>query len=133
MAKDPDFSAHLTIETAGYVYRGVDRCGQGYCAYHVANPNHDTLTRYGWQYSHTTAIRAVDGSRYAHHTYRYRGTDRVVGIDCRPGWLATAHSLGDGRSYPIVGVAEMDKYLRRKTAKIRRNLRKSADISQDKP
>ena len=101
------------------ILENVNSSGQGFNPHHAENPHHETLTGFGWMYSHTTPIGTVDGSKFAQHTYRFPGTDWVVGVSCRPGFRATAHRLGSGRMTDLFG-GQLDKYLRRKSKELRK-------------
>lgn len=107
--------------TEHYAIENPNSSGQGFCAAHPENPHHAVLTAHGWTYSHTTRITAVDGSHFGHHSYRFPGTDWVVGVDARPGWKAVAHNLGSGRRSIYFG-SQLGRYLERKTAKLRKGL-----------
>lgn len=101
------------------ILRDVNSSGQGHNPHHDEHPHHETLTKYGWLYSHTTPIRCVDGSQYAHHTYRFPDTDWRIGIDCRPGFGASSSKLGSSRRTCFFqhGLAH---YLKRKTRELLR-------------
>lgn len=107
-----EFSKHLVIEAP-------NSSGQGYCPNHASNPLHAVLSEFGWEYSHTTPIRWEHGSEtYGHHTYRFPGTDWVIGVDCRRGWASSASRLGSGR-LTCFSLWELRPYLQRKTAKLK--------------
>ena len=91
--------------------------GQGYCAAHVNNPHHATITKYGWVYSHTTPIRAVDGSIYTIHTYKHKHVDWNISVNCRPGWRVDSSRGGSGRMTSYFG-SQLDKYLKRKSREL---------------
>lgn len=91
---------------------------QGHCPHHAENPHHDVLIEFGWEYSHTTPIRAMDQSQYAIHTYRYPGTDYVVGVNCQPGWRADASKLGAGYNHSYFA-SQLRRYLKSKARRMR--------------
>lgn len=91
--------------------------GQGFNPYHAENPHHAILTGHGWLYTHTTRITAVDGSKFAHHTYRFAETDWCAGVDMRPGFQVSIGRKGSGRRTVFFG-ASLAKYLRRKSREL---------------
>ena len=108
-----DFAQHLEIQNP-------NSCKQGFCPNHANNPHHTTLTERGWNYSHTTPICTMNGGYYAHHTYKFPGSDWAVGVDCRPGWAARAGRIGSGR-HTTYFTHSLKTYLKRKTKELRKN------------
>lgn len=102
----------LTIENP-------NSCGQGFNPHHVSNPHHDMLTELGLEYSHTTPIRAVDGSKFAHHTYIIPDTDWRIGVNCRPGFIIESGRGGSGR-YHRMFHDEAKRYLKRKLRELKK-------------
>lgn len=105
---------HLTIENPS-------SCGQGYCPNHTENPHHETLTQFGWKYSHTTRIGHAypAGAYYAHHTYIFPGTQWAVGVNCQPGWRCDAGKIGSGRRTAYFS-HQLARYLKRKTRELQK-------------
>ena len=102
---------------------------QGHHPDHADNPHHDTLTRHGYKYSHSTPITRQDGTKYTHHTYK-KGNHNV-GIDRASGsWKWNASRTGSGRTYHGRDDKQLDKYLkghgaRNKTPNLGKSLEKS--------
>jgi hypothetical protein len=93
---------------------------QEYDARHILNPHHETLTQFGWLYSHTTMVHRADRSAYLHHTYRFGKTDWSIGVEMTPGFPASASRGGSGRRTVFYANA-LHRYLVRKTRELRRS------------
>ena len=102
---------------------------QGHHPDHADNPHHDTLTRHGYKYSHSTPTTRQDGTKYTHHTYK-KGNHNV-GIDRASGsWKWNAGRTGSGTTYHGRDDKQLDKYLkghgaRNKTPNLGKSLEKS--------
>jgi hypothetical protein len=108
---DADFAPFLILEN-------VNTSGQGFGPYHADNPYHELLTGLGFVYSHTTPVGRVDGTKYAHLTYRHPSLPNfAVGIDCRPGFLTRSGNVWNARKYVCFG-HQLGKYLRRKVREL---------------
>ena len=93
---------------------------QGFCLHHDKNPHHDVLTKYGWTYTHSTGITALGGVyRYAIHTYKYKDSDWVVGVQCTAGCPAVVGRLGSGHRTTLYKHG-LEKYLKRKTKQLKK-------------
>ena len=116
----PDHITDSTWKNSGQQGRHPD---------HADNPHHDTLTRHGYKYSHSTPITRQDGTKYTHHTYK-KGNHNV-GIDRASGsWKWNASRTGSGRTYRGRDDKQLDKYLkghgaRNKTPNLGKSLEKS--------
>ena len=116
----PDHITDSTWKNSGQQGRHPD---------HADNPHHDTLTRHGYKYSHSTPITRQDGTKYTHHTYK-KGNHNV-GIDRASGsWKWNAGRTGSGMTYHGRDDKQLDKYLkghgaRNKTPNLGKSLEKS--------
>lgn len=105
--------------------------GQGFDPDHSENSFHAPLIEAGWVYTHSTPIRAQDGSQYLHHTYRFNdkvshclADDWAIGVSVKPDCdVASCGSMSSGRrttyrdNGPELGAFE--RYLKRKTRELK--------------
>lgn len=93
------------------VIENPNSSGQGYDADHSRHPLHATVVKYGYTYSHSTPITALDGSTYVHHTYKL-GTHNV-GLSHGKLW-DTSVSTSSGHKWDGLGAIELDAHLKSK-------------------
>jgi hypothetical protein len=86
-------------------------CGQGYDADHLRHPLHATVVKYGYTYSHSTPIHALDGTIYLHHTYKFGAHN--VGLSHSNLW-DTSVSTRSSHKWSGKGMAELDAHLKSK-------------------
>lgn len=97
---------------------------QGHADSHKDNQHHGTLTKHGYEYTHSTPIGHADGSYSLHHSYRHKDDkDDVVGVS-EGKW--DSHRLGSGRRTSGNHSGDLDKHLRNK-----RRSRKGAAMAMD--
>lgn len=85
--------------------------GQGFHPKHTENPHHETLTKHGYAYSHTTPVGSPSGKWTMHHTYK-KG-DHNVGVSghhSNATWEAS--KSGSGRAHFGKTSADLHKYLK---------------------
>ena len=89
--------------------------GQGHDSSHIHNPYHQTLTKHGFQYSHSTPVGTPAGDFYVHHTYRHPVTGRHVGVSpTRTGshkW-ESSKATSSGRHLVGMGAERHHKHLK---------------------
>jgi hypothetical protein len=83
--------------------------GQGHDPSHASNPHHETITKHGFAYSHSTPITSMSGEKYIHHTYA-KG-ERKVGVDADTGAWESKKSSASGRSTRGMTTRDLDKHL----------------------
>lgn len=111
IATESEIEKHLIIENPS-------SCGgQGFATYHADNPHYEAITKAGYYYSHSTPVN-YQGTKYAHHTYKFPRTEWCVTVICRPGWSVSASKCGSGRHSTFFGT-QVEKYLKRKSRELR--------------
>jgi len=87
-------------------------CGQGNDPEHVKHPLHATVVKYGYEYSHSTPVRALAGTVYIHHTYKHG--EHSVGILHSNLWDSSV-STGSSQKHSGKGAPELDAHLKSKS------------------
>lgn len=86
-------------------------CGQGHDPFYLNHPFTPLVLAFGYVYSHSTPITAMDGTRYVHHTFKLG--EHNVGLDENtPNTWDTSCSTTS--SWQGMGHAELRAHLRSK-------------------
>jgi hypothetical protein len=86
--------------------------GQGHDPSHVAHPLHGTIVKHGYEYSHSTPIRGLNGD-YIHHTYA-KGEHKVGVSNKSPDRWSSQVSTASGHQKVGEGAKHLDQHLRSK-------------------
>lgn len=94
--------------------------GQGHHPGHANNPYHETITKAGWKYSHSTPV-TVGGVKGVNHTYKHPSADHNV--SARKGadglWRWAASHGGSGSEIRGTGPTHLEAYLKRKASALK--------------
>jgi hypothetical protein len=88
-------------------------CGQGTDPFHINHPLSVIVRSFGYVYSHSTPITALDGTRYISHTYKH-GEHNVSLSERTPDIWETSTSCASGRSWVGKGATELIAHLKSK-------------------
>jgi hypothetical protein len=91
--------------------------GQGHDPEHQNHPLHSTITKHGYNYSHSTPINRANGTKYISHTYKH-GTHNVsthsdASHTGSQHW-STSTSTSSGHGHNGMGVPELEAHLKSK-------------------
>jgi len=102
------------MSTANMMIEAPNSSGQGYAPSHSEHLLHNEILYWGYAYSHSTPITALDGTQYLHHTYK-RG-EHNVGVHETGGRLVwdTSVSCGSGHRWTGIGLRELTAHLQSK-------------------
>lgn len=85
-------------------------CGQGYDPFYINHPLTALVLSYGYIYSHSTPVTAIDGTYYIHHTFKLAAHN--VGLDeNRPNTWETSTSTASGHRWQGMGFEELRSHL----------------------
>lgn len=88
-------------------------CGQGHDPFYINHPFTALVLSYGYAYSHSTPITALDRSVHIHHTFRLG--EHNVGLDeNQPNTWETSCGSGSGHHWRGKGFEELKAHLRSK-------------------
>lgn len=76
---------------------------------------------YGYRYSHSTPITALDGTRYIHHTFKL-GSHNVGLDENRPNTWDTSTATSSGRGWHGIGFEELRAHLTSKNRRYSLNM-----------
>lgn len=91
-------------------------CGQGYDPTHYDNEYHNIIRAFGYVYSHSTIITALDGTKYTSHCYKLGETNREHNVSVNTNsrvWM-TSTGCSSGRHWQGLGQVELIAHLRSK-------------------
>lgn len=89
-------------------------CGQGTDPFYINHPFTPLILSYGYSYSHSTPITALDGTRYVSHTFK-NGEHNVSIDENKPNTWTTSTSCASGRHWIGMGFNELRAHLRSKS------------------
>lgn len=110
------FGDESLVEAEGGI-QNPNSSGQGTDPNHTKHHLNRVVTKYGYQYSHTTPVKSLSGSTYLHDTYK-RGTHNVslMRDQSRPldRW-ETSVSTASGTKQTGMGMQKLDAHLQSKS------------------
>jgi hypothetical protein len=117
-AMDPAVKKVKTFADSGI--QNPNSSGQGHHADHDKHPFHETITKAGWKYSHSTPV-TVEGVKGVHHTYKHPSADHSVGVRKRNNgtWGWDAHHGGSSHEVNSSDAGRLTSYLNRKSSEFK--------------
>lgn len=93
--------------------QNANSCGQGTDPFHINHHLSAIVRHFGYTYSHSTPITALDRTRYILHTYKH-GTHNVSLSEHTPDIWETSVSCSSGRCWRGKGETELIAHLKSK-------------------